>query len=421
LPPRGRRPSDVQEASPLEVPPRASPRAVTSAPAGVEPAWALSLACARHASGLCAADHVAEAALRVVDWPQALDVARAQGLGALLARALFDAGAPAAIQDAVSDALTVSGARTLGQIRLLADMLSALEDAGVPALPYKGPVLSLQLYGDATLRSSVDLDVVAPRASYAAARKALVGRGLTPRAGHSARQERTLFHWLGHASFGHGTEAFVELHWRFAPLQFPFSLTPEQAIARAGRVRLGGRMVSVMATDDLIVTLAMHAARHLFERLEWLAGITRLLVAHGDDAERLLAHAHRLRARRTLLVTAGVAMRVLDAPLGAPWQRALDADPESDRLAATLADGVHRGWRPEASQLEGAALQRLTARLLDSRADRVRSLALAALLPTQREWEAIELPDSLTPLYHVVRPVRVLAMYARRALGHAPA
>jgi hypothetical protein len=33
----------------------------------------------------------------------------------------------------------------------------------------------------------------------------------------------------------------------------------------------------------------------------------------------------------------------------------------------------------------------------------------------------IELPDALTPLYHLVRPARLLAMYARRALSHSAA
>lgn len=394
---------------------------MTSAPADVDPAWELALACARHAAGIAPANAVAAAARRVRDWPHALQVARAQGLGALLARALRDADAPASIQADVRDAITPASARTLGQIRLLADVLAALAEAGVPALPYKGPVLAQQLYGDATLRSSTDLDVVVPRDAYGAARKALLGLGLAPRAGHSPRQERTLFRWLGHASFGHGADAFVELHWRFAPLQFPFALTPETAISRASRITLAGRAVGAMAPDDLAATLAMHAARHLYERLEWLAGITRLILQHGADASALLAHAERLRARRTLLATAGVALRVLDAPLDGSWRAALATDPESDRLASELSAIVHASWRDDTPQLEGAALQRLLARMMDSRADRVRSLVRAALLPTQREWEAIELPDALTPLYHVIRPVRVLAMYARRALRSSPA
>jgi hypothetical protein len=382
--------------------------------------WALAIGCARHAAGIASASEVVTAAARVSDWTAALRVAREQGLDALLVRALAEGDAPEHIQLTAREAVAASTARTLGQQRLLARVLLALRDAGVPALPYKGPVLSLQLYGDPTLRSSADLDVVVPRTAYDGARRALVALGLAPRSGHSARQERTLFRWLGQASFGRGSEEFVELHWRFAPLQFPLALTPESALARAGRGRLAGADVAMMAADDLAVTLAMHAARHLFEKLEWLAGVTRLLLADGVDPDALVAHAGTLRARRTLLVTAGVARHLLDAPLGARWERAIGADPDAARLASAMADESRRGWAG-APQLSGAALQKRYAALLDTRADRALSVVRAALLPTQREWEAIQLPDALTPLYHLVRPARLLAAYARRALSHSAA
>jgi hypothetical protein len=381
-------------------------------------AWALAIACARHAAGIAPASEVVASACGVSDWTAALSVAREQGLDALLARALGEGNAAEDLQATARAAVATSTARTLGQQRLLARVLAALSDAGVPALPYKGPVLSMQLYGDATLRSSVDLDVVVPRASYDRARQVLLALGLAPRGGHSVRQERTLFRWVGQASFGTGTEQFVELHWRFAPLHFPFALTPVTALARASRGRLAGVDVALMATDDLVVTLAMHAARHLFERLEWLAGVTRLLGADGVDPERLIAHAGALRGRRMLLVSAGVASRVLGASLDARWERAIASDPDAARLASTMTDELRASWRG-APQLAGAALQQRYAELLDTRADRIRSVLRAALLPTQREWEAIELPDALTPLYHLVRPVRLVAAYARRALTHS--
>jgi hypothetical protein len=359
---------------------------------------------------------VARTSELVADWPDAIRIARHQGLDALLARALAEGGAPPSAVDRAREAVAASTARSLGQQRLLARVLAALDEAGVPALPYKGPTLGLQLYGDASLRSSVDLDVAVPRASYPAARAALLSHGLAPRGGHSPRQERTLFRWLGHASFGHGTEEFVELHWRFAPLQFPFALTPERALERASRARLAGQPVALMAPDDLAATLAMHAARHLFERLEWLAGVTRLLLAADAEPAALVAHAGRLRARRTLLVTAGVAMRVLDAPLGERWRALLSAEPHAERLAIEMAGELDRRRRPGTPQLEGTRLQAIYVQLLDSRADRVRSVLRAALLPTEREWEAVALPDALTPLYHVVRPVRLVAAYTRRLL-----
>ncbi len=63
----------------------------------------------------------------------------------------------------------------------------------------------------------------------------------------------------------------------------------------------------MMAADDLAVTLAMHAARHLFERLEWLAGVTRLLMACAEAPRGLVDHAARLRVRRALLARTGMA------------------------------------------------------------------------------------------------------------------
>ena len=387
---------------------------------GDDAGWLLAISCARHAAGIADATEVGDAAARVTDWPAALGIARDQRLDALLARALAQCNAPDRTLSVARDTIATSTARTLGQQRLLARVIGAFDAAGVPALPYKGPVLSMQLYGDPALRSSVDLDVVVPLSAYDVAREVLLSLGMPPRSGHSARQERTLFRWLGQASFGTGREDFVELHWRFAPLQFPFALTPEQALARASRVRLANQEMSAMATDDLAVTLAMHATRHLFERLEWLAGVTRLLLAHASDADALAEHARRLRGRRMLLVAAGVAARVLGAPLGAKWDGVLAADREAQRLAATMSDELRRCWAG-GPQLGGAALQRRYAELLDTRADRVRSVVRASLLPTEREWEAIALPDALTPLYHVVRPLRLLAMYARRAMSHSVA
>src|SRR4051812_41289168 len=157
--------------------------------------WMLAISCARHAAEIADAAEVVDAATRVADWPSALRIARDQGLDALLVRALDEGGATESVLVPARDAIATSTARTLGQQRLLARVIGALDAAGVPALPYKGPALAMQLYGDPTLRASVDLDVVVPLAAYDTARNTLISLGLAPRGGHSARQERTLFRW----------------------------------------------------------------------------------------------------------------------------------------------------------------------------------------------------------------------------------
>ena len=379
------------------------------------PGWRLLVACARHAAGLTDAHEVGSVAAQIDDWSLAARQASVHGLLPWLARALSSAGITDDARAPVIAAAATNAARTLGQVRRLGELSALLERAGVPTLPYKGPALSLQLYGDVALRQSVDLDLLVPFDRYGAARAALVRHGLLPRGGHSERQERTLFAWLGHAPFGRGAD-FVELHWRLADRRFPFALDAERALSRARPVTIGGRALPLMADDDLAVTLAMHGARHLYERLEWMAGVTRLLLAHRGEAARLVAHADSLRARRMLAVSVHVAHRVLDFPLDHDWRRALASDPNAERLGATMATELEAYVVYGEPLLDGVELQRRYAALVDTRADRARLYLHAALDPTERDQRAIALPDALVPLHRVLRPARLAARHLARAI-----
>ena len=377
--------------------------------------WKLLVACARHAAGLADVHEIAVAATLIDDWSVAERQACAHGLLPWLARGLTATGMSGGARASLVSAASASAARTLGQVRRLAELCTLLERAGVPVLPYKGPALSLQLHGDVALRQSVDLDLVVPFDRYATARAALVAAGLPPRGGHSERQERTLFAWLGHAPFGRGSD-FVELHWRFADRRFPFALTAERALERSRPLEVGGRTLLVMADDDLLAALAMHGARHLYERLEWLAGVTRLLLAHRGAAARLVAHAESLRARRMLTVSVHVATRVLGFPLDDDWRRVLASDLDAAAIGATMAAELEAHALRDAPFPDGAALQRRYAELVDTRLDRAWLYVHAALDPTARDHEAVALPDALVRLHHVLRPARLAATYMARAV-----
>jgi hypothetical protein len=377
--------------------------------------WRLLVACARHAAGLTDASEVLHTATTVDDWADVERRAAAHGLIPWLARALAQGDADDESHASIVAAASASAARTLGQVRRLGELVGSLADVGVTALPYKGPVLSLQLYGDLALRQSVDLDLVVPFDACDVARAVLLRRGLPPRWGHSARQERTLFAWLGHAPFGHGDE-FVELHWRFADRRFPLALRAEDALRRAQQVRVAGRMLPLMAVDDLLAVLSMHAARHLFERLEWVAGVTRLLVAAPADPATLMAHAERLRAARMLAVSVHVAATLLDFPLDDTWRRALEHDPAAAPLADRMVRGLEAHELRGVPWLDGAALVRRYGELVDTRLDRAQLFVRAALDPTVKDQEAVALPDALMPLHRVLRPMRLAGRYVGRTL-----
>jgi hypothetical protein len=375
--------------------------------------WRLLIACARHAAGLASATDVRDAATTVDDWADVERRASAHGLVPWLARALTQSDGAASEEHAsIVAAANASTGRALAQVRRLGELVGALANVGVTALPYKGPVLSLQLYGDLALRQSVDLDLVVPFDAYDVARTTLVRHDLPPRWGHSARQERTLFAWLGHAPFGTGDD-FVELHWRFADRRFPFTLDARDVLRRAQQSRVAGRMLPLMAADDLLAVLSMHAARHLFERLEWVSGLTRLLVAAPMEPAALMERAHALRARRALAVSVNVAARLLDFPLDDAWRRTLADDPAAEPLAERMVRELEAHELRGVPWADGAALVRRYGELVDTRMDRARLFVHAAFDPTARDQEAVALPDALATLHRVIRPLRLARRYLR--------
>ena len=378
--------------------------------------WTLLLACARRAAGIGDLGEIVAAADAIDDWDTVRRRAEAHGLLPWLARALSEGGIAGGARAPIVASASVAAARTLWQTRRLGELVAALGDAGVRAMPYKGPALSLQLYDDLALRQSVDLDLVVPRDSYARAREVLARHGLAPRGGHSPRQERALFAWLGHAPFGSGDD-FVELHWRFADRRFPFALDADRALDRARPTSVAGCALPLMAPDDLLVTLAMHGTRHLYERLEWLGGVTQLLASSSGEAARLAEHAASLRARRMLAVSVHLAGRVLGWPVGDAWRRELAHDPASAAIAARMAADLEAHELGDRPWPAGAALVRRYAELLDTPLDRARLLACAALAPTARDHEAVALPDALLPLHRVLRPLRLAGTYVARALS----
>jgi len=129
--------------------------------------------------------------------------------------------------------------RALRMTAVLIKVLAALEDSGVCALPYKGPALGRQLYGDPRLRHFVDLDlVVAPRDARRAL-DCLEGIGwqtkqpiaaLGSAAYMAAEQELAL-----HSARG---QVAIDLHWRVGPRFVADSLPAGDVLRRARPAKL---------------------------------------------------------------------------------------------------------------------------------------------------------------------------------------
>ncbi|HEV7589110.1 MAG TPA: nucleotidyltransferase family protein, partial [Longimicrobium sp.] len=317
------------------------PRAAPSPPAARGPRpgrraeHALLLACARPALDPAQAACVRRLAAGPLDWERLLALAGRHRLVPFLHRHLSDAPLPPSARAALRLEARAEAHRGLLLAAELRRLLAALESAGVQALAYKGPALAMRAYGDLSLRSFIDLDLLVRPADVPRAIQCLAAAGYAPALALSPAQERWFRRVDGDYPLVHReTGLLVELHARVSSERFCMPISTEALMRRSTTMPLGGGEVRTLGDEDLLLVLCVHGAKHRWKRLEWVAALAALLRAGRGDARAARVLAAELHARRTLLLGLSLARRLLDAPLPAEVEAEIDADAGLAALAA---------------------------------------------------------------------------------------
>ncbi|MCA0755386.1 nucleotidyltransferase family protein [Paenibacillus sp. N4] len=164
----------------------------------------------------------------------------------------------------------------LGLSGEMEQLAKAFEGKGIRSLFLKGPVIAADLYGDVSLRTSCDLDLLIPLKELEQAEALLCSLGYEK----DDYIETVLNDWKWrhhHTTFNHPVKKIkVELHWRLNPAP---SKEPgfEELWSRKRKSSLISRPIYYLGREDLFLFLVSHGARHGWSRLRWLLDIKQLV------------------------------------------------------------------------------------------------------------------------------------------------
>lgn len=229
--------------------------------------------------------------------------------------------------------------------RRLRELLDGLETAGVEAVPYKGPALAIQLYGNYAMRQYGDLDILVRPSQVERALQTLEEAGLVRHRPSSPEWEPYLrrtrhAHELRDPRAG----VAIELHWSVADRFHGVDLDVAWLLDRPEVVDLLGRPTKTIGGARLLLALCMHGTKHLWARAVWLAELAELVRSRTDlDWTEAFDRADRGdlgRALRASLILTRDRFGVGPPP---PWTDRIDRDAGARRLASEFArrlDGV---------------------------------------------------------------------------------
>ncbi len=357
-----------------------------------------------------------------LDWEIAIEKAEFHGvLPMLLSAVEMDRreGFPPAELERLRRRFNDYELRTLLLSRELIRLLDLFETAGIPVIPFKGPVLAAVLYGDPAMRRSDDLDLLVHERDFWRASDVLENQGYTRHPPIARRQMAAYSRSECDMSFVHGRSGMrVDLHWAFVPPYHGARNPAKEIWERLGSADLLGRKVPAPSAEDLLLILCLHASKHIWRRLEWICGIAALLRDRcAGNWDSTLRRADGWGCRRMLLLGLRLACDLAGMDPPAQVLPAMQSTPAVEALARKVWSRLFSGVTPGLLELTAFRM-----RLIERPAGRIRYCASRALLPSYPDLLWIRLPAQLSFLYFLIRPVRlavtsVKAPFARRRTG----
>jgi len=381
----------------------------------------LLLACARARVEGETAERIRTLAAGRMNWPALVEGASRHNLSPLVYRHLLEL-----CPEKLPEEFRASFEKGLHgherwNLHLTAELFCLLErfrEAGILAIPYKGPVLAAQAYGDIMLRQFADLDIAVRQRDMPRAHELLITDGYVSSFGpvlpaEGAKTRHSEYQYIRNAG-----RVVVELQTEATLRYFPRPLNLDALAQRLVPFAFAGGEVAALSAADTLLLLSVHGTKHFWERLLWIADIAELArqaergdLPGGSPWDEAFARAAELRVGRMLRLALWVARDFLDAPLPEAVLRTVEADPAVRRMG----EGIRMRFSLGGSA-ELAAVPRFWFRVRSGENFRegMRYASRIATLPTNLDRADAPLPEGFSGVRAVLRPFLLLRRYGFR-------
>ena len=352
-----------------------------------------------------------------IDFDYLVATAYAHGLLPLLHKHLSSAASDIVPGQVLARLKRDSVANSQNVLHLISRQLriyKLFREKSIPVALFKGALLAQLAYGEISLRQAGDIDLLISRRHFEDARALLESLGyemspkLTPPqfASHLANNCEIQFmrdDWF----------TVVDLHWDLAPRSFVFDVKADEVMSRLQSVSLAGTVVETFGNEDLLLYQAMHGAKHLWRRLEWIAALAESLRSAPDVSwETIVERAANAHATRILALGLRLVEQFSNVAIPSHVLPLVDREKTMQRMA----EGIREQLFNTFGAADSTETNLYNLRIMDRKRDALLSALRAIFVPTLPDWQALALPPPLHPLYYAYRPLRLSKIYGTSLL-----
>jgi len=356
-----------------------------------------------------------------IDWSYLVKMASLHSLQFLLYRSLKTA-CPEAVNHPVLKQLETQYRRNVAYslliTRQLFEVIDFLDDHGIQAMPFKGPVLSELAYGDLTLRPMGDLDFLIDRQNAFKSMDLFIDQGF--------RTEVDLDHGQfsayaakknSMAMYNPDSDLTLDLHWEMSGNYSFEPLVLGRMKQDLFQMTMAGKTVPQPRVEMLLVYLCLHGTRDCWKDMESVSSISGLISGHDNwDWTRVNWIADHLRCKRMVLLGLVLARDLFDTELRPTILKAVAGDPVVSNLASEVCKHLFETSEPEMVEKRKSKFSSFHFRARDRWPEKLRYTKHLLLGATAQEWNRFPLPAGLFFLYTFLRPLRLFMTFFSRAV-----
>jgi len=297
-------------------------------------------------------------------------------------------------------------------------IMKLLEDNGIEALAFKGPTLSQMAYGDITLRQYSDLDILVSEKNIYRVAQLMVNQNYEPMNSIEFLNNSAKLHVEKNYEFyGRKNGIKVEIHWRLINTSFLKKFKNHDVFSKHDTVSINNKPLPTLDTRILLLYLCNHGASHMWERLEWIVDIDRIIKSKGDswDWDEILKLASTLQSKTTLLLGIGLSKKLFNTKLPPQIERQIHKQSIFTLISFILttlnSDLIHQD---HTSHKKNYKVFQFNLTLQDSLSTQTGFIIHTLFGYSDRDVMMVNLPKSLYFLYYPLRIIRIIKKYIFR-------
>lgn len=290
---------------------------------------------------------------------------------------------------------------------LMSEMIKVvkkLNEHNINAIPYKGPVLSIESYGNVALREFEDVDIYICESDIKKAIKILNNLGYLENIKIDKSKEAYYLKTQREVKLKNNG-AIIELQWNVAGFSFSFPNAKSFPIDNKFReFKINNTILNVFSHEEMLLILSIHVAGHLWQRLIWICDITKLIKNSKEvNWNCILEKAKYLGIERVLLINLVLCRDLFDLILPEIVINRIKNDHKVEKLEKQILKLI---FRPENINIWERLIIRFGMRekWINGAIDIIRIITI----PQSEEWTFFQKKGPYKLLYLIQRPIQLI-------------